>query len=308
MLGVIPVRRFKTINVIASTLYNLVITAPWVAAFWVLTKWYRRENDGECTGIPWDVAIFARWAFLGIAAYQLFALPFNIYQANRTDWLKTRDSRIHHWLKMADALHWLANWALFFYLVVALVHRESCEYTPLVNLFWCVVFISAGFGAILFSLLFIGFLTDLVGLIKDVKAEAKVVDDVETKAASQQELQNRMKQGGAVEIMEVRRAGQSGMEPNRDRGLINVQSYERGGRDIEGRGERILDKVSQVAGGEGFGIDKKPEGARRGEREEAINLDDNPRMRREEPGRERHADIRDVRDSSPTRQTRPQKY
>lgn len=241
MLGVVPVRRKTTKSVLGFTAWNLLVLSPFVLAYWILTETNHGSNR-SCFGIPWDVANFARWSYLGFAIYQLATLPLNLFVIKRSHKIG-HESRLTHWLQMGDTLHWLANWCLWFYIITALANRSQCHDKRMNDLLWANVFFSAAFAlaGLLFGL--VALAKFLKRMFREIAEEAKLrsaegIDVIVAKGGLQQGL----KQGG-VEILEVRKANHID-DMNRvrpDQQVIRTEYVER--RVIDGRNNDIVDKA-----------------------------------------------------------------
>ena len=211
MLGVVPIRRKTPGTVLGWTGWNLLLLTPFVIAYWVLTEKNHGSNR-NCYGIPWDVANFARWAFLGFAIYQLVSIPLNIMAIKRNRKLG-RESRFTHWMQMFDTLHWLANWALFFHLVTGLANRPQCHDHEMKSLLWATVFISAAFALVGLVIFLVSLFKFISRLLKEIKEEAKLRTGASGTAT-----------GGAVEVVDVRKSNAVASERVVDKGAAGVIS------------------------------------------------------------------------------------
>jgi len=265
MLGVVPFRRKNALTVLASGAWNLLVLSPFVIAFWILTEVNQARSYDNCGGIVWDVANFARWAFLGFTIYTLCAIPLNICNIGREQ--KAQGAKTHEWLRMFDTLHWLANWALFFYLITALSSRDQCNDHKITSLLWCIVFISVFFG-VCWAIYTIVALTIFA---------IRAIDDVlhETKAAQALELR------GGVEILDIKRTGMQNrdnlvMTGNRMRTTDPIREAEMKRGDLEAN-RGVLDKREERVYEREMGTKSEvPLGDPRRERFEPVNIRDEP--------------------------------
>ena len=272
MLGVIPLHRKNAFTVTMCALWNLLVLSPFVIAYWLLTEFNSNPDGRNCGGMPFDAANFARWTFLGCAAYTIFAVPLNICMLRREE--KLKGYRSHRWLRMCDALHWLVNWALWFYLIAALCNRDQCGNSGIRKLIWATVLASAGFALIG---LIAGIAALSILIFKNIQAIEKAVEDRTAQGidmlAMRVSQNDRMKQavsvGGPVEVLDIRRAqaGNRVVDEN-----AYVREAERKG-DIENRG--VLDKVHREVV-QNLEKDEVPVTRTRREQNEPINIRDQP--------------------------------
>jgi hypothetical protein len=259
MLGVVPVRRKNSGTVLAFTVYNLILLTPFIVSFWVLTEKDHGSNR-TCYGIPWEVSNFARWAYLGMAIYMVFSIPLNIRAIKRNRQLNT-ESGLTHWMQMFDTLFWLANWALWFYLITALANRAQCHYKQIVDLLWANVFISAAFALAGLIIALVGIAKFIIKVLKEISEEAKTKVGGTTVVATGTGV-------AAVEILDVRKS------------KVGV--------------ERVVDKgdAGIIISNTGIPVEKKIE-----KREEIINIRDGARDDpRTDVRTEVRREVREIRD------------
>lgn len=288
MLGTIPIPRRSKYTVLGAHVYNLVLLVPFVIAFQILTH----ANDGShrtCFGIPWDAAKFARWAFFGLAVYQIMTIRFNLMVV-RIRRKKHHESKLTPWLRMFDTLSWLVNWSVFFYLVTGLVHRSQCHSNSINALLWATVIISAVFALAQLVLLTIS----LVKFFNKLRKE--ILEEPTEQIATREPLEHQRKQGAVVgtgtaaDIMGIHGSKSTSRKTNIT-GIPRDQLYIINGR--AGRNE-IIDRPSDL-GHEDQVIDKGQE-ARTVDEDRALGVKKD--VGGDKMGRERADEVINIREET----------